>query len=92
MLAYFYKSKLLKMHAVNNSTLEKEQLMPMMSKAVTTTVITVAHTYKTHDCGWGYVLGSNVVQAIESQQLHSSLHCHVTQELWYPALFSCKHL
>lgn len=27
------------------------------------------------------MLGSNVVQAIESQQLHSSLHCHVTQEL-----------
>lgn len=25
----------------------------MMSKPVTTTVITEAHTYKTHDSGWG---------------------------------------
>lgn len=31
--------------------MEKEQLMPMMSKPVTTTVITEAHTYKTHDSG-----------------------------------------
>lgn len=62
--------------------MEKEQLMPMMSKPVTTTVITEAHTIPIkHMTVVEVVLGSNVVQAIESQQLHSSLHCHVTQEL-----------